>query len=230
VLVMLLATLVSGAVGCGSGGGDRPQADAAAPPDAAADAGAGRDAPGYGDAGRDAGQATDAGGPGGPDGGPAADGAPGPDRPPPDAPPDTGSGGGDARDGAAADATPAPGAYSAAVIHGGYDRLVIVKFDQARRLCIRITLVGNDSASVLPLHLPDTWQVESAGATAATDACAAGAQPAPAVVAATSGSGSVSWSGLVPCSVDVDVTLVFGAPGLPTQEILRVGALLPSGC
>jgi hypothetical protein len=222
---MLLAALVSGAVACGSRGSDRPRTDAAASPDAAADTGGVRDA----GENRDRGP-LDAGSP---DGGPTSDARP-PDAPAPDAAamdaarPDAGSGGpGDARDGGA---PPAPGAYSAAIIHGAYDRLVIVKSDPVRSLCFRLTLVANDTESALPLQLPATWRVESAGASAVPGPCEASAQPAPTIVGATSGSGSVGWSGALPCSVDVDVVLGFSASGLPGQEILRVGAVLPSGC
>ena len=125
-----------------------------------------------------------------------------------------------------------PGNYSAAVIPGGLDRLVIVKSDPGRQLCFRLTLRAPDTESVLPLRLPDTWTVESAGATAGTGAggCAPGTLPPPVVTAASGASGSVSWTGALPCPIDVEVTLRFNAPGLPPEEILRARTLTPSGC
>ena len=129
-----------------------------------------------------------------------------------------------------ADAPTGPGNYSAVVVHGGFDRLVIVKADPARNLCFRLTLRAPDTDSALPLRLPDSWQVESAGATEGADDCAAGTLPPPSVSAASGGSGSVSWIGELPCLVDVDVTLLFDTPGLPREEILRVRALVPTGC
>jgi hypothetical protein len=202
--MILLATLAGAIAGCGRrGGGQRPT---------------------------EAGQ---------PDGTLGSDGRPADRREvtPGDAPapePDAASSGGNdagrASDGAPHDARPAPGSYSATIIHGGFTRLVIVKSDPARNLCFRLTLRSPDTDSALPLRLPDTWQVESAGATEGAGNCAAGALPPPAVSGATAGSGSVSWAGAIPCLVDVEVTLWFTMPSLPREEILRVRALVPSGC
>ncbi len=237
--------LVGAAAGC-------PDRGAGGPPDAAD--GGGRDAPtdavrdaGGGEGRADAGSAGDGSADSGaPDGGAASDGglsegrpidgadvSPGDSAPPaPDAATIDGPGGnsGDAGGGGdGGDPQPAPGSYAAAVLHGGLDRLVIVKSDPGRNLCFRLTLRAPDTESVLPLRLPDTWQVEAAGATAGGD-CAPGALPAPAVTAATAGSGSVTWPGPLPCAVDVDVTLRFASPSLPAEEILRVRALVPIGC
>jgi hypothetical protein len=227
---MLLAALAGATAGCpSSGNGPGPASDAAGADGAGGDAvrrdpaDAGRSAEvGYGEPGSDAGR------PG--VGVPGSDGAPGPAAPVDGGDVTTGDAPRPAPDASGLDARPAPGSYAAAVIYGGLNRLVIVKSDPARNLCFRLTLRAPDTDSALPLRLPDSWQVESAGATDRASDCAAGALPPPPVSAATAGSGSVSWTGQMPCLVDVDVTLWFTTPGLPREEILRVRALVPSGC
>ena len=146
---------------------------------------------------------------------------------------ETGGGGQTGGDGpAGGDSGGAGAAYAAAMFVGGYNRLVITKWDAERRLCFRVQLTQSYSPSALPLELPARWGVERAGVTAATDACDLKLPlPIPAT-RATGGSGHVRFTGGMPCTVDVDVELVFDppAPGGPARERLIRPGLTVRNC
>jgi hypothetical protein len=122
--------------------------------------------------------------------------------------------------------------YAAELVAGGLNRLVITKFDPDRRLCFRLQLAEPLTPSLLPIEVPQRWGVERAGVTANTDTCPIGLPlPSPAS-AATGASGHVRWMGFMPCTIDLDVELVFAppAPGGVIRERLSRSGLKTRNC
>jgi len=131
------------------------------------------------------------------------------------------------------DPAPAPGIYQARNISGGLDRLALTKRDPARDVCFRIILVDAPTyPSILPLDVPPPWKVERATVHRGVPSCHDQAPPSQGI-AATAGSGRITWMPTLgsPCRLDVDVTMSFPPqPGIPTTELLVVRDLRPPGC
>jgi hypothetical protein len=231
--LLLLALAGALALGCDddtNAAGDGGARDTAPASDAPRDTGAGQgDAAGDGSGGAGHDASGDAG-PGLTDASPSADHAPAADAA------DAAAGGPDAsadQGGSSADGpSAANGGYSAHYWPGGLDHLEIAKVDSARGLCFRLRLDAPSGANNFLIDVPAPWTT-SIGlvATGGTGCAASMALPA-SNTRATSGAGSVRWTGYRPCEIDLDVTLYFaGAPaGVPAMEVLRASRLPVPGC
>ncbi len=126
----------------------------------------------------------------------------------------------DASDGSVADA--GAGVYTAYKSSGGYDRVVIFKADTVRDVCFEVRLIAPGSGSG-GLTLPSQWNFDSAKVTHDAKACVqlygGNAQSWP----VASQSGTISWAGYMPSTLDIDVTLNFsGQPAwAPSSELLK---------
>jgi hypothetical protein len=146
-----------------------------------------------------------------------------PDVAQPDAPADAGTG---------ADlALAAEGSYSAHWLATALDRVVIVKSDPKRNVCFSLTVTSPLASAMFAITAPESWSVQSAGAGGSAGACTPGGVPPLDDVAATSGTGTVRWTGRRPCGIDVEVTLTFpDRAWLPATEVLSASGLSVEGC
>lgn len=122
---------------------------------------------------------------------------------------------------AEASADAGAGTYTAYKLIGGLDRVVIFKADAVRNVCFELRLIAPGSTSG-GLTLPSMWSFDSAKVTHDATACAKQYMGAAQTWPVASQSGTVAWTGYLPNTLDVSVTLVFsGQPGwAPSSELL----------
>lgn len=112
--------------------------------------------------------------------------------------------------------------YLARVLPTGLGRLMVVKSDPKRGLCVSLTLLHRASEPRFPVDVSSPWQVEKVGAwlTATGDCERAQISPADAWARTASGTIRLRAEGNR-CFVDLDVSVVFDArPGLRPVELM----------
>ncbi len=118
------------------------------------------------------------------------------------------------------DGSPSPDAvqYGVQYIVGGIDRLILTKRDNARNVCVQVTLAspsgtdpGGPAGSV---QLPPNWTVEGAFAVPDAGACVGMTRRRPAgAIDANEVAGSVRWGSSPTEGTTVDLRLSFPAQG-----------------
>lgn len=107
------------------------------------------------------------------------------------------------------------GVYSAYFVSGGLDRVHVYKADANRSLCFEVRLVS-PSNQTGGLMLPAMWGLEQAGVWNDHLACDPSYAGSATFTPTNSQSGSVSWQGVTPQALDIDVNL-----GLVMPELLK---------
>jgi hypothetical protein len=125
----------------------------------------------------------------------------------------TSEGGGDSANvGEAGTDASVPLEYSAYHLPGVYDRIQVFGKDTSRNLCFKIQLV-NPSGTTGGLILPmGGWGLEYAQVTHDAAACVSAYTGSADTSMPDSQTGSVSWTGSSPTTLDVDATLKWLAP------------------
>jgi hypothetical protein len=222
--LLALAAACSSSSGNGRDGGGTGGSDGAA-----------ADAPAAGGAG-----GAGSGGTGGTGGMPARDG--GADAAPADAA-DAADAAGAADAGGTADTAPAADAAASdgprpgdgnqpadlwvGFIAGGLDRLVFQKADRALDRCYIVVLASPSRAPPGPVMVPERWEFERGGSFPGLAACSDIRMAHPGFTRADSAAGRVSWPGMYPCRIEIDVTLTFGADGgAPMSTTIRAQDLM----
>jgi hypothetical protein len=117
------------------------------------------------------------------------------------------------------DAGPSKGVhYDVVFLPGGIDRVILTKRDDARNLCIQVTLdsppLNEQQPTATALNLPPNWAFERAIAARDAKACRGALQRWPAsAIDATEVAGSVRWGNSPTAGTAVDLRLLFPARG-----------------
>ena len=127
--------------------------------------------------------------------------------------------------------------YSAQVLIGALDRILVFKEDLDADRCTWIVLVSPAIGGAYDVTTPANWSVEQINISDVGDACGS---PSPAMFgaeAATSAEGTIELgaiggTGVYPCDVTVDVTATFTGllPGIPPSDVLDADAIPVTGC
>lgn len=109
--------------------------------------------------------------------------------------------------------------YDVKYVPGGIDRVILSKRDDARNLCVQVTLTSPSALAPPPpgkVKLPANWELGGATAVRDASACRGTMRPRPRPaggVEATEVSGSVRWGASPTEATDVDLRLTFPASG-----------------
>ncbi|WP_433926254.1 hypothetical protein AB3662_25340 [Sorangium cellulosum] len=126
--------------------------------------------------------------------------------------------------------------YAASYWPGGLDHIIVYKADKEADRCVRLYADApvEGGPEGFDVELPDTWAVSRVELTdGAADCTPETLNPAGEAVGATGAAGTLSWElatgSIIPCILDIDVTITF--PGEPAPEVLRAaGVDVAGGC